>query len=321
MKQRKAAGKPRDNGRRAARGESSASALLTGTVVAAHGAHVWAEDGDGVQHLCGNRPREERPVCGDRVNWQVTGHRRGKIHSILPRRSELRRPESRKGYRVLAANIDLMLVIAAPKPPPDPFLIDRYLVAAHLLGLDAAVIMNKRDLIDAGNPTATDALLEEYRDLGYTTASCSAHEDGGTAGILKALDGRVGILVGQSGVGKSSLLANLIPDADIRTGELSAASGEGKHTTTTATLYHLPGGGDIIDSPGVRDFKLWDMPPGEVAHGFAEFPSLPPCHFRDCTHREEPGCEVLAALERGEVTPRRYKSYRIMLAQMERMAG
>ena len=289
--------------------------MQQGLVVAAHGANLWVEDDTGKRRLCRNHPRQPRPVCGDRIEWRPDGASAGHVVRILPRRSELRRPARRGGHRVLAANVDLMVVTIAPRPAPDPFLVDRYLVAARLLGMDAAVFMNKADLLDDTTRSEAQSLLAEFANLGYTTGLCTCHKNQGLAPLRECLAGRTGILVGQSGVGKSSLVRELVPDSDARIGELSAASGEGRHTTTTASLYHLPGGGDLIDSPGVRDFRLWPVDARELSRGFVEFADLPPCRFTDCSHRQEPGCNVIAAVAEARISQRRYRSYLRILSQ------
>lgn len=295
-------------------GKHAGDGIREGLVIAAHGNHVWVEGDDGRAVPCRNRPREPRPVCGDRILWRADGADQGHLVEILPRRSELRRPENRRGYRVLAANIDIMVVVIAPRPEPDPFLIDRYLVAAHVLHLQPAVFANKIDLLDAPAREQMQELLAEYAVLGYPVGTGSAHRNTGIAELRKLLIGKTGILVGQSGVGKSSLLQCLVPDAEARIGELSEASGEGRHTTTAAQLYHLPDGGDLIDSPGVRDFKLWPMSREEIAAGFHEFAELPACRFHNCTHVHEPGCAVQMAVDQGQISPRRYRSYCMALS-------
>lgn len=289
--------------------------MQQGLVIAAHGANVWVEDDSGNRRLCRNHPRQPRPVCGDRIEWRPDGASGGHVVCILPRRSELRRPARRGAFRVLAANVDLMAVIIAPRPEPDPFLVDRYLVAARLLDMDAAVFMNKADLLDPATRGQAEALLGEFSGLGYPTGLCACHQSQGLDPLRSHLAGRTAILVGQSGVGKSSLVRTLIPNSDARIGELSTHRGEGRHTTTTATLWHLPDGGDLIDSPGVRDFRLWPVTARELARGFVEFADLPSCRFADCTHREEPGCAVISAAAEGRIPQRRYRSYRRMLSQ------
>lgn len=275
------------------------------------------EDPDGRIHHCTTVHRHERPVCGDRVRWTLTGNGQGRITAINPRTSLLARPDFQRRSRPMAANIDRIYVVIATAPPFHPPLLDRYLVAIEHLGLPGTVVLNKVDLPAPDVLTALRRELSLYEDLGYPLLYTSTATDHGLDALTTALAGTTGILVGQSGVGKSSITRRLIPDLDIAVGELGADA-MGRHTTTATTLYALPGGGAIIDSPGVRDFGLWHIPAGDVAWGFTEFrPHIPECRFRDCRHRDEPGCAVIAAVTRGLISSRRLQSYRGILEGLE----
>jgi len=224
----------------------------------------------------------------------------------LPRRTELTRPDRRGRVEVLAANLDLIVVVVAPEPPVDPFVTDRYLAAAEAMGCAAIVVANKCDL-DAPPPQG----LAEYERIGYPVVSVSAETGAGADELAGMLSGHCGILVGQSGVGKSSLLNALVPGSDVPTGTLSDATGEGRHTTTASMLHDLPGGGELIDSPGVRDYAPALRAADEVFRGFREIAAAAPhCRFADCRHLREPNCAVKAAVEAGAISPRRYESYR-----------
>ncbi len=220
--------------------------------------------------------------------------------------------------KALAANIDRILVVAAPAPLYSPDLINQYLAAAELTGIQPLLVFNKIDLVDQQNRDKVEALLDTYRDIGYPVITASTKSDHGLDTLIAELRRHTSVFVGQSGVGKSSLVQALLPDTSISVGELSAQSGLGQHTTSTARLYHLPRGGQIIDSPGVREFRLWPMSRQQLAQGFAEFrPWLGQCKFRDCTHQHEPGCALLEAVARGDISPIRLESYLKIAKQLE----
>lgn len=260
--------------------------------------------------------RKLRPVCGDRVlasvidnetDWLITG--------ILPRRNELTRPNQRGDTEVLAANLTFVAVTCARLPRPDWFVVDRYLCAAELMQIPAAVVFNK---IDDGEADAADEHeLETYRQLGYDVVVCSARASRNIGELATLLAGQTAIIVGQSGVGKSSLI-NALTDAALRTGSVSSASGEGRHTTVNSVMLPLPGGGDVVDSPGVRDYAPAIADPAEVEFGFREIHRTgESCRFNNCRHRREPGCAVKDALESGGLQERRYESYKRMLLLTE----
>jgi ribosome biogenesis GTPase len=207
------------------------------------------------------------------------------------------------------------MIVAAPEPVLEPFLIDKYTVAAELANATPVLVINKADLLDAAARRELDSRLADYVDSGYAVVYTSARQNRGLEQLAERLTGKTSILVGQSGVGKSSLVKRLLPELDIAIGRLSAASGQGRHTTTTTTLYHLPHGGDLIDSPGVRDFHLGQVDPDALAAGFREFrPHLGHCRFNNCRHVSEPDCAVIAAAGKGAISPRRLESYRRLLA-------
>lgn len=283
-----------------------------GRVVASYGRRVLVEDEQRKRLNCQLKGRRLKAVCGDHVEWYPDSSN-GVVTAIAARRNELRRPDSRGRVEILAANISQLVVVIAPTPPVDEFLADRYLAAARLMGADSLVVCNKSDL---GNID----LADEYRTIGYPVVSVSARTSESMESLATALTGHTSVLVGQSGVGKSSLSNALIPGLTVATQKLSTATGEGKHTTSTAILHHLPDGGEIIDSPGVRDFA---PPPTElkrVDFGFPEFDQpMRQCRFNDCLHLKEPQCGVRAAVDRGEISARRYRSYRELLHLMRKL--
>ena len=313
---------------RAARRESRALEELeggdlgpeqTGLVIAHFGVQVEVEAQDGEQagavfrcHLRANLPTL---VTGDRVVWRAGNQGIGVIVAQLPRHSELCRPDMRGQLKPVAANVDQIVIVFAPLPHPHANLIDRYLIAAEHAGIRPLLLLNKADLIDAQSAAMIDSLLAIYRQLDYPLLEVSAHGGGGMDELRQRLDGRISVFVGQSGVGKSSLVNSLLPGVDTRVGALSEVTGKGTHTTTTARLFHFPGGGELIDSPGIREFGLSHVSRDDVEAGFLEFRDLlGHCRFRDCKHDREPGCALLQALEDGRIQPQRMASYRHILA-------
>ncbi len=283
-----------------------------GRVVASYGRRVLVEDDRRKRLNCQLKGRRLKAVCGDNIEWYPDRHN-GVVTAIATRRNELRRPDSRGRIEILAANISQLVVVIAPTPVVDEFLVDRYLAAARLMGADSLVVCNKSDLGGLD-------LAGEYETIGYPLVSVSAKTSESMELLATALKGHTSVLVGQSGVGKSSLSNALIPRLALATQALSEATGEGKHTTSTAILHHLPGGGEIIDSPGVRDFAPPPMELNRVDFGFPEFDqAVQQCRFNDCLHLKEPQCAVKAAVDSGEISARRYRSYRELLHLMRRL--
>ncbi len=255
--------------------------------------------------------RRLRPVCGDRVvaSPPATGNdTEWLITAIQPRQNELTRPDLRGRTEVLAANLSLLIIVAAGKPSPDWFIVDRYLSAAELIGAKAAVVLNKNDLSDTHSE---DAALDDYRALDYPVLITSAATGDGLDQLKELLNDETAIFVGQSGVGKSSLINSMIAELDLRTGEVSEKSGEGRHTTVNSVLIDLPEGGAVIDSPGVRDYTPAIAETERVATGFREIVEYAAgCRYANCRHLREPDCAVKSAVESGTIAQRRYDSYK-----------
>ena len=286
-----------------------------GLVIINYGKNQLVEDSSGNIVRCVARRGLPQIVCGDKVEWQPTGNNSGVIETLQPRRTTLYRADGNDSQRPLVANIDQLIIEAALEPALDYFLIDKYCIAAELAQAEPLIIINKADLLQDKDRERIESLIREYRHIGYATLLTSALKNTGIDAFADRLAGKTSILVGQSGVGKSSLIKRLLPDREIAVGKLSAASGLGKHTTTSTTLYHLPQGGHLIDSPGVRDFHLGKVDANELGNGFREFrPYLGQCRFNDCRHLSEPGCAIQAAVAEGNILERRMQSYRQLMS-------
>jgi ribosome biogenesis GTPase len=250
--------------------------------------------------------RKLRPLAGDQVLFRLEPDGTAVVHDICPRDSLLERIDNRGLGEGVAANVSLLVVVVAPEPAPDWQLVDRYLVAAALMGIDAALARNKLDLADADLCARADS----YRKIGYELASTSTKTGQGVDMLARILAGKRSVLLGQSGVGKSSLMNSLLGEDAQVIGELSQRKALGRHTTTAAMLFRLPGGGELIDSPGVRRYAPKLTNPSELAFGFIEFrPYLDQCRFSDCSHLSEPACAVTAAVNAGKIRTERYLSY------------
>ncbi len=301
--------------RPAGKGRAGASKTprQTGLVIVNYGKSLLVEAAGRNLVRCVARRNLPQTVSGDRVLWEPVGEQEGVISKIEPRRTVLQRADGANRTRALAANIDRIVIVAAAQPALDAFLIDRYLIAAELAGTTPLLVINKCDLFDP-DAEGPASCVRGYAAIGYDTLLTSAMRNTGIEALAQALADRTSILVGQSGVGKSSLINRLLPKLDILIGKLSEASGQGRHTTTTTTLYHLPHGGDLIDSPGVRDFRLGETAAADLARGFREFrPYLGHCRFQDCRHLAEPDCAVKEAVSAGTIDARRLTSYRDLM--------
>lgn len=292
---------------------------LLGQVVASYGQRVLVEDASATRHLCILSGRRLRAVCGDRVKWRDTeDHGDGIVTGVLARETELLRPDKRGRVEVIAANLTRLLAVGAPRPSPDPFMMDRYLAAGIFMNITPTIVFNKVDLCE--EISATDQTdLDDFRRIGHVVIRTSTKTGEGLEELRELLKKQTAILVGQSGVGKSSLLNVLVPEADAATRTLSSASGEGRHTTSASVLHRLPDGGAVIDSPGVRDYAPAPVPAIEVVQGFAEFAEpASGCRFGNCMHLREPDCGVKQAVKEESISARRYESYRRLVALMRK---
>ena len=275
---------------------------------------------DGERKRCKFRRKVGRPFCGDRVLVARADDASLVVESILPRRNYFVRADERQRQHVIAANLDQVLIVVAARPLPSRDLMERYLVAVHSLGIEPVIVLNKTDLEVPQDESAAGATvlshMPEYETLGYPVIRTSCKTEPGISALKPVLKDRTSILVGQSGVGKSSLINQLLPDLDIQTGALSTSTGKGTHTTTSTILYQFTGGGYLIDSPGVWEYGIWTLENHELMAGFIEFePWLGKCRFNNCVHATEPDCAIKQAVADGHIRDWRYQSYLRLLEQ------
>jgi ribosome biogenesis GTPase / thiamine phosphate phosphatase len=297
-----------------------------GVVTSVDASGAWV-DAEGERLFCRIRGRfyedlgnEKRPVApGDRIRYSATAPGEGVIEEIEPRTTRLSRPSGPYGdqEQVMAANVDQVAIVVATRSPRlSPGLIDRIIVAATNQQLTPFVVVNK---IDLGRRKIAGELRTTFTELGYRVILTSATGGEAVEEFHEQLKGHVTIIAGHSGVGKSSLMNRVDPSLKLRVGAISRASGKGKHTTTRAELMPVPGGGYVVDTPGIRSFGLWDLEPADLDIFFVEFqPLIEECRFHNCSHSHEPDCAVVAAVARGEVEGPRYRAYlRILESMME----
>jgi len=295
--------------------------LVDGTVIAMHGPLVRVQVGDDTMVVASRRrlnweggtPPAARLVVGDVVTLEMRGEE-GVIVAVQARRNcLLRKAPTKNRAQVLAANVDqALLVFAAAEPEPKPGLLDRFLVACQLAGIKAVITINK---VDQG-VDKVEEWLPTYEKLGYRVLRVSARTGWGLGVFKRLLIDRTTLFCGPSGAGKSSLLNAVYPGFRLKVGSLSESSGKGRHTTSTAELMPLPYGGFVVDTPGLKEFGVWEATIGELEAAFPEIASrAADCRFTDCTHRNEPECAVLAAVETGEIAEGRLKSFQKILAE------
>ena len=281
----------------------NAGEAQTGLVITRYGQHLLVEAESGELYQCTGRRNIELSVAGDQVIFQIIGNDEGVVTALLERDNLLRRSQ-----KVIAANIDQLWLVVAIEPHYQFELIDRYLVVAENAGLPINIVVNKIELSQKMDQIKYDFSM--YESAGYSVHYLSVEEQTNIAELKALLNDKTHIFLGQSGVGKSSLINELIPDLNLRVNEISTKSKLGKHTTTNTTLYHIPSGGDLIDSPGIREFQLDDLTDKEILSGFREFkPFIGQCKFRNCAHINEPNCAIKQAVESGEIHIQRYQNY------------
>jgi len=272
-----------------------------GTVVAAYGRQYRVELADGTTLLCFPRGKKSEFACGDQVQFRRTGGDQGVVEALEPRRSLLYRSNEFR-QKLIAANVDQLIVVVATEPAFSVDLIHRALLAAEHQEITSLIVLNKCDLVDRLPVARTQ--LEPFRRIGYRVLELSALHQ--AEKLHPLLAGHTSVLVGQSGMGKSTLINALLPEAGAITREISTALASGKHATTHACLYHLDAESHLIDSPGLQEFGLAQIDRGTLEHCFIEFrPYLGQCRFRDCHHDQEPGCALQAACQAGAIDPDR----------------
>lgn len=287
-----------------------------GLLIAHYGNTLIVENQAGQLFCCGLRQNLGTLVTGDHIIWQQIDEKAGIVVACKPRHSTITRPD-RRSTKPVVANVDLILIVTALEPLPKQTTLDRYLIIAENLRLPAMIVVNKADLPDKPSHQILHDKLTVYQQMGYPWMEVSSKTNLGLAALEEALQGKTSILMGQSGVGKSSLLNALVPSAKVQTQELSKIHRFGRHTTTASRLYHLENGGNIIDSPGIHEFKLQHLSKTAIQQGFKEFrPYLGHCKFRNCEHAHEPGCALQEALNIGKIAPFRLENYHIIISEI-----
>lgn len=291
-----------------------------GQIISRHGANFAVTDQESGQlYQCLCRQNLGQLVCGDRIVWQPTGCQQGVITALLKRETVLSRPDYRGQEKPLVANLSQLVIVLAVAPEPSGYLLDQYLVAAEISGIHALIAVNKSDLLSAQNTsTFWQKHFALYQQIGYPLIQVSAKSTQGLDPLIQHLQHETSVLVGQSGVGKSSLIKSLLPDREVLIGQLSKTTGFGRHTTSATTLYSLPQGGYLIDSPGVRSFRLPSrLNQSQLEAGFREFhPYLGHCRFANCRHQHEPDCALQAAVSTQQIHPKRLFTFHQLLAEL-----
>lgn len=289
------------------------SSLQKGLVVASYGKRYGVELEDGTQISCVTRGKKNDLACGDQVEVKLTDKNEGVVEKLHKRTSLLFRSNAFR-TKTLAANVTQVVIVLATMPSFYEALLNRCLIAAEAAGIKALILLNKCDLKD---PSSALEQLKIYQDLGYSVQALSAKQD--IAPLRTWLKGQVSVLVGQSGMGKSTIVNALLPQSKVRTQEVSEVLDSGKHTTTAAHLYHLDAESDLIDSPGLQEFGLNHLSLEELEQAFIEFrPYLGKCRFNNCKHIHEPDCAVMNAVQAGKISPSRLTAYQELSQEIDR---
>ncbi len=290
---------------------------LSGVLVAHYGTTLIVENQVGQHFSCASRQNLGTLVTGDEVIWQQIDEKSGIVVACHERRSVITRPD-RRGAKPIVANVDLIIIVSALEPLPRKTTLDRYLIIAESLHLPALIVINKSDLpLSTSMQELKDKTLV-YSAIGYPCLEVSSKTRIGLEELEALLKDKTAVLMGQSGVGKSSLLNALIPSAKALTQELSEIHRFGRHTTTASKLYHLPHGGNIIDSPGIHEFDLSHFSKTTIKQGFREFTELyGQCKFRNCAHHQEPGCALQEACRLGKIAPFRLQNYHSIIGDSD----
>ena len=291
----------------------SLTVLQKGLVVASYGKRYGVELEDGTQVSCVTRGKKNDLACGDQVDIKLTDKHEGVVEALHERSSLLFRSNAFK-TKTLAANVTQVVIVLATMPSFYEALLNRCLIAAEAAGIKVLIVLNKCDLKD---PTSTLAQLKTYQDLGYSVQALSAKQN--IAPLKAWLKHQVSVLVGQSGMGKSTIVNALLPESMVRTQEISDVLDSGKHTTTAAHLYHLDSESDLIDSPGLQEFGLNHLSLEQLEYAFIEFrPYLGKCRFNNCKHIHEPDCAVINAVNTGKISATRLAAYQQLSQEIDR---
>ena len=276
---------------------------INGRVISRYGQRQLVESIDGKLYQCTDRRNIGLSVAGDEVVFKKIDNNKGVVTAIQPRTNELKRQS-----KLIAANIDQLWLVVALEPHYEFELIDRYLIMAENENLPISIIVNKIELAKNLEQVYRDFSI--YKNIDYQVYFLSVEKDDNLGSLKSSLSNKTNIFLGQSGVGKSSLINNLIPDLDLRVDEISTKTKLGRHTTTNTTIHHISSGGDLIDSPGIREFQIDELSSNQILNGYREFkPYLGKCRFRNCQHVNEPNCTIRNALDLEEIHPARYQSY------------
>jgi len=280
-----------------------------GRVITRYGQRQLVESIDKKLYQCTGRRNIGLSVAGDEVLFQKTDNNEGVVTAIQPRINELKRQN-----KLIAANIDQLWLVVALEPHYEFELIDRYLIMAENVNLPINIIVNKIELAKNLEQVSRDFSI--YKNIDYQVHFLSVKQENNLDSLKSCLRDKTHIFLGQSGVGKSSLINTLIPDLDLRVDEISTKTKLGRHTTTNTTIYHIPSGGDLIDSPGIREFQINELSSKQILNGYREFKSyLGKCRFRNCQHVNEPGCAIRGALDSEVIHPARYQSYTNLISE------